>query len=123
MNNENIQDPYVRPQDYKPPQTDQELLARYANGERYFEWTILKSAFFGGANLRGANFRGVSLGGCFFGGAILIDTDFKGANLHGAIYDEHTRFSPGFDPHAAGMRLRQTTAPPPAAAPESQTPV
>lgn len=31
-----IQDPYIKPEGYKPPTSAEELLERYERGERYF---------------------------------------------------------------------------------------
>ena len=41
---------------YTPPTSAEELLERYARGERYFQHAVL-----GGADLRGADLRGVNL--------------------------------------------------------------
>jgi uncharacterized protein YjbI with pentapeptide repeats len=72
-------DPFVRPQDYRPPVAAEELRARYAAGERYFEETDLPDdSDLRGAVLAGANFRR----SWFFG------ADFTGADLRGATFDE-----------------------------------
>jgi hypothetical protein len=84
---------------YKPPESTEELLRRYAAGERGFHKTDLSGANLSGANLSGANlavtlfertdFRGADLSstrfdGAHLGGADLSDTKLRGACLGGA---------------------------------------
>src|SRR5437868_3746851 len=61
-------------EDRKPPRSADELLQRYAAGERDFRGANLRHADLGGANLRDANLLG----------AKLSDTDLRSANLSGA---------------------------------------
>lgn len=58
-----------------------------------------------GADLRGADLRGADLRGADLLGADLRDADLRGANLRSAIYDQETRFAPGFDSRLRGMVL------------------
>ena len=50
-------DPCVRPEDYRPPENAQELITRYAAGERYFAGAEMPD---------GSSFVGVNLSGCNF---------------------------------------------------------
>ena len=77
-----------QPDNYKPPESREELLRRYASGERNFPDTDLSDVDFSGATLDGANFEKWS----WFSSSI-----FDRASLRG------TRFS-GFS---------SSTAPPP----------
>ena len=61
--------------------TVQELLARYAAGERNFSFANLSNADLGGANLRGADLRFANLGDANLGDANLVGANLVGANL------------------------------------------
>ena len=99
--------------DYSPPKSSDELLRRYSSGERYFAESELDNAnydlrnvnlegvdlsqsfitaYFCGANLRGANFSNSNVKTCDFSDADLRNADFSGAALEattfkGAILD------------------------------------
>ena len=62
----------------------EELLERYAKGERYFSYANLRHADLRGANLSGANLRGANLSGANLSGANLSGANLSGANLSGA---------------------------------------
>ena len=64
--------------------TVQELLARYAAGERNFSNADLRNADLGDAYLRGANLDGADLSNADFSNADLGDADLRGADLRGA---------------------------------------
>ena len=64
-----------------PPQSPEELLERYAAGEREFARTSLSLAHLSGANLNGANLNGANLGGANLRGANLRGANLLGANL------------------------------------------
>ena len=71
--------------------------------------TDLRRAHLAGADLRraelaGANLRGADLRGAYLAGADLRYSRLRGANLSKAEYDSRTRWSPGFDPVAAGAK-------------------
>ena len=72
-----------------------------------------------------ADLRGAKLGGALIVGASLRGADVRGADFRGtagveavdwlgALYDESTRFSEGFDPQKRGMILFEDQAPTPA---------
>ena len=63
--------------DYRPPENREELLRRYANGERNFPETELSDADLSGVTLDGANFEKFS----WFG-----STNFDGASLRGTSF-------------------------------------
>lgn len=87
-------DPNVQLEGYKPPESAEELLERYASGERYFRFSSLEGADFRGAalshinlttsSLAGACFRFSRLFGARFGFADLRNADFIDALLIGA---------------------------------------
>ncbi len=116
-----------------------ELLKRYAAGDRDFTGANLARAKLIGANLVGVNLWGADLSGANLAkaklwganlcganlvranltranlsGANLVEANLRqaklrytklySANLSGACYDEHTQFSPGFDPVSRNMR-------------------
>jgi uncharacterized protein YjbI with pentapeptide repeats len=58
--------------DYQPPQSAEELLRRYAAGERYFVEADIPD---------GSDLRNSTLAGATFDGGWLTDLDFRGANL------------------------------------------
>jgi uncharacterized protein YjbI with pentapeptide repeats len=64
---------------YQPPMSVEELLQRYASGERYFARFELPD----GANLSGVNLEGSSLEH-----AMLFDVDFSRSNLRGVSFCE-----------------------------------
>ena len=83
-----------------------------------FESASLESVNFQGANLEEANFHNADLFGTDFRKANLEgvvlertnleeadlrETNLEEANLYAAIYDDDTKFPPGFDPEEAGM--------------------
>lgn len=65
--------------DYRPPETREELLRRYANGERSFPNTELSEADLSNVTLDGADFEKWSW---FF------DANFEGASLRGTSFRE-----------------------------------
>ncbi|MBH23904.1 MAG: hypothetical protein CMH57_05490 [Myxococcales bacterium] len=70
----------------KPPKSDEELLRRYAEGERHFEKAELAKANLEGADLSGAYLRSANLSEANLfkanlSGAILYETDLSGAIL------------------------------------------
>ncbi len=70
--------------DYKPPTSAEELLARYAKGEREF-WSVrMTGADLHDARLVGADLRGADLADANLRGAGLADTRFGEADLSGA---------------------------------------
>jgi len=64
--------------------TSEELLKRYANGERDFACADLSGADLYGADLNGANLNGADLNGANLNGADLSDANLSGATLNGA---------------------------------------
>ncbi len=113
--------------------SSEDLLNRYAAGERNFNNSALADARLDHADLKGsdlsyadlsrshlsqANLRGADLSYALLEDAILTQTDLRGASLIGtsllqtdlsetllerADYDDHTRFPAGFDPEKAQM--------------------
>ncbi len=86
-------------QTYSAPTSRDELLQRYAKGERSFPNTDLCDADLAGVTLDGANFEplswfhsadftGASLRGTGFGRCNLKCATFKGADLTDAVFDE-----------------------------------
>lgn len=69
-------DPNVEPEGYKPPTSAEELLERYAKGERYFRYSILD-----GSRLKGAFLDGVNLGRSHIEEADVSDASLVGADL------------------------------------------
>src|SRR3954465_13454407 len=85
------------PAGYEPPRSAEELLRRYASGERSFpdadipDNSSLCAAVLAGASFRGAwlscvDFRGADLRGCRFDGCNVKCSDFRGADLRGAAF-------------------------------------
>ena len=84
------------PDDHDPPVTAEELLRRYAAGERSFPETDLMECSFEGAVLEGAifihswlcaiNFRRANLRGVRFENCMLKCSDFSGADLQDASF-------------------------------------
>lgn len=72
------------PRDYRPPKDAQELLKRYAAGERYFAHASLPMADLSGAGLVEANLQGANLIETTFRDADLRSANFQGANLRGS---------------------------------------
>ena len=65
--------------DYKPPQSKEELLHRYSLGERHFP----------GTDLDGVDFSRVTLDGASFGRfSWFFDASFDGASLRGTSFRE-----------------------------------
>ena len=87
-------DPNAEPPGYKPPQSAEELLERYAAGERDFQtadlqWAILQDADLEYSDLQRANLQGANLQRAGFQQADLKranlqQADFQRANLQGA---------------------------------------
>ena len=84
-------------QEYQPPTSAEELLSRYAAGERYFpEADMPDGSDFSKAHLAGAvlercwlsdaNFTGADLRRVSFRGTNLKCADFRDANLEGSIW-------------------------------------
>jgi hypothetical protein len=83
--------------DPKPPASAEELLRRYAAGERAFPNANLRSANLSEAVLRGANFISADLRGADF-----TRGDLRGANLHSAdLADANLRSA---NLHSANLR-------------------
>ena len=77
------------PRNYRPPKDAQELLQRYAAGERFFADASLpiadlSSADLSGADLRGADLRGSNLQKTRLLNATMRDADLQDADLKGA---------------------------------------
>ena len=68
----------VRPT-YRPPETAEELLRRYAAGERYFPETDIPD---------GSSLEGAALAGAVFVSGWLSDVNFRGADLRGVRFEE-----------------------------------
>lgn len=71
----------------------------------------LNEADLRGAEMTGAELNGATLTGAKLNGATLTGAELTGAKLddHYAgspIYDEHTKFPEGYDPEAAGFKLK-----------------
>ena len=62
----------------------EELLRRYAAGERDFSKTSLRGIFLDKTDLRNINLSGADLSGADFSGVNLSGADLSGANLRGA---------------------------------------
>jgi len=62
--------------------TSEELLERYAAGERDFRGADLAGAYLTGADLTGANLTGADLAGAYLTEADLTHVHLRGANLH-----------------------------------------
>ena len=86
------------PDNYRPPESREELERRYAAGERCFPGTDLTDADLSGIKLDGAdfekhswffdaNFSGASLRGTSFRECNLKCANFSNANLTGAIFE------------------------------------
>ena len=97
-----------RPANYQPPQSAEDLLLRYSEGERYFaelelddatydfQNVILEGADFSrsfitadfrGAKLKRAAFRSANIKTCDFRNADLAGADFSGALLEGTEFE------------------------------------
>jgi hypothetical protein len=63
----------------------------------------LEKANLAGTDLRGSDLSGANLRMANLRGANLADTELDGTFLSGAIVDQNTRFSPGFDFRRSGM--------------------
>ncbi len=86
-----------RPLDYQPPESADELLHRYAAGERYF-WDVdipeksdfrnsmLADATFDHGMLSDIDFQGANLQHVGFLNCNVKCTDFRGADLEGATF-------------------------------------
>lgn len=76
-----MQEP-LKPSDYKPPESVQELLDRYAAGERYFGGSELPDeSDFSNANLEGANLERSFLHSANFSNANLKSVSFYNTNI------------------------------------------
>lgn len=87
-----------RTSNYKPPESREELLQRYADGERVFPDTDLSEADFSGVTLDGASFEkwswfhsskfdGSSLRGTSFHECNVKCANFRSADLTGASFE------------------------------------
>ena len=85
------------PPNYKPPETVQELLERYAAGERYFAETdlpdgsdlvgaILDGAYLERSSFHSAHFSNANLKGVSFRDSSIKCADFRQADLEGANF-------------------------------------
>lgn len=70
---------YRKPQGYIPPVGHQELLARYARGERYFEHASLRHAFLSGRTLSNVNLAHADLSDAYLDNAALDGVDLTSA--------------------------------------------
>lgn len=97
MNDNRSSELHAKENTYQPPQSVDDLLRRYACGERYFagadipdganfQNVNLEGASFEGAFLSDADFRGANLGNVNFRNANLKCSDFRGADLKGAVF-------------------------------------
>jgi len=97
-----------QPTDYKPPENREELLRRYANGERSFPDTDLSDADLARVTLDGAsferfswffsaNFDGASLRGTSFRECNVKCASFRRADLTGASFELAAVESTDFD--------------------------
>jgi uncharacterized protein YjbI with pentapeptide repeats len=62
-----------------PPESAEEILRRFARGERFFSLADLPD---------GSDFHGANLEGCVFRRCWLFDADFRGASLRSANFHE-----------------------------------
>jgi uncharacterized protein YjbI with pentapeptide repeats len=96
------------PIDYKAPETREELLRRYASGERIFPHTELSDTDLSGVTLDGAdfekwswfsstNFEGASLRGTSFRECNVKCASFRHADLTGASFERASLESAEFD--------------------------
>lgn len=76
--------PWELPPNYTPPQSAEELLARYAAGERFFDGANLGGADLARANLAVARLCGANLRAADLDGANLAGASLRGANLRAA---------------------------------------
>src|SRR5712691_10017012 len=76
--NQSIRSPTIRPDDYQPPKSVEELIARFRAGERYFE----EMDFDDGACLRGVVLAGANLSHSWF-----FDADFSSADLRDVLLE------------------------------------
>jgi len=108
-------DSRVKPVDYQPPQSSEELLQRYSMGERYFveadipDGADLSNVCLEGANLSSAyltdvDFRGANLRFVNFEKSNIKCSDFRDANLEGAVFKEALIDAAVFD----GANLKNT---------------
>src|SRR6267143_2148787 len=88
---------------YEPPSSAEELIRRYAQGERYFghsdlpdrtnltgvqlEGSNLERSWFHSANFSRANLRGVNFSECNVKCVDFSDADLEGANFAGAAVE------------------------------------
>lgn len=70
---------YRKPQGYIPPVGHEELLARYASGERYFEHASLRHAILSGRTLSNVNLAHADLSDAYLDHAALDGVDLTGA--------------------------------------------
>ncbi|MBM3979594.1 MAG: pentapeptide repeat-containing protein [Planctomycetes bacterium] len=92
---------------YSPPTSVQELLQRYAEGERRFPDTDLDDAQFAGVKLESVvfdgswfhsgNFQGTKLRGTSFERCHLKCANFRGADLRGASFRDSAVDAAEFD--------------------------
>lgn len=82
---------------YRPPTTREELLARYACGERYFAWMELpENTDLSGVTLEGAIFDNGMLSDITFHHANLRNTSFRSANVKCADFRYSTLVNANF---------------------------
>jgi hypothetical protein len=85
------------PAAYEPPQSAEELLRRYSEGERFFPEAdipedsslrdaVLRGAIFKDAWLSCVDLRGADLRECRFEGGNAKCSDFRDADLRGAVF-------------------------------------
>ena len=77
-------DPNVEPEGYEPPQSAEELLERYAAGERYFRGAVLRCTHLRQASLQLCNLDHADLYGAVLDGADLRRASFEKADLRAA---------------------------------------
>ena len=73
---------------YMPPRSAEELLERWALGERYFQGAALENADLQDADLENADLGRSNLSGANLSRAMLSNVKFYKANLRGAVFCE-----------------------------------
>ena len=95
----------IPPDNYRPPKSADELLTRYAEGERYFSGAHLPGANFAMQSLIDVNLSDSQLEGCDFTLAHLYGANFSHSQLSRANFNSANISSVNLD----GARLKWTT--------------
>ncbi|MCP4410035.1 MAG: pentapeptide repeat-containing protein [Gammaproteobacteria bacterium] len=74
--------------------------------EAFLNKAVFYNANLCNAVLRGADLSGANMCGADLRGTNLIGAGLEGTKLEGATYDVNTKWTDGFDPNAAGARLK-----------------